>query len=153
MKYKEKYEKERGKPMLDFETPTYITAKESQQMQSGVSPAQTPTQQVYHRANANNLYPQKCWACCYPKGVDDGILQHMITKIFSISQILWFHYIYKKIFWIINIYHLCFISTTLFTELGHSKLFLILKQIILNVIFSLNQFPLCRPTVGFELFS
>lgn len=24
--------------MLDFETPTYITAKESQQMQSGVSP-------------------------------------------------------------------------------------------------------------------
>ena len=46
--------------MLDFETPTYITAKESQQMQSGVSPAQTPTQQVYHRANANNLYPQKC---------------------------------------------------------------------------------------------
>lgn len=38
VKYKEKYEKERGKPMLDFETPTYITAKESQQMQSGVSP-------------------------------------------------------------------------------------------------------------------
>ncbi|XP_024608491.1 nebulin isoform X7 [Neophocaena asiaeorientalis asiaeorientalis] len=35
VKYKEKYEKERGKPMLDFETPTYITAKESQQMQSG----------------------------------------------------------------------------------------------------------------------
>lgn len=27
--------------MLDFETPTYITAKESQQMQSGVSPAET----------------------------------------------------------------------------------------------------------------
>lgn len=26
--------------MLDFETPTYITAKESQQMQSGVSASQ-----------------------------------------------------------------------------------------------------------------
>lgn len=36
VKYKEKYEKERGKPMLDFETPTYITAKEAQQMQSEV---------------------------------------------------------------------------------------------------------------------
>ena len=39
--------------MLDFETPTYITAKESQQMQSGVSPAQTAKQQIYHRANEN----------------------------------------------------------------------------------------------------
>lgn len=28
--------------MLDFETPTYITAKESQQMQSGVSSIETP---------------------------------------------------------------------------------------------------------------
>lgn len=28
--------------MLDFETPTYITAKESQQMQSGVSPEEIP---------------------------------------------------------------------------------------------------------------
>lgn len=45
VKYKEKYEKERGKPMLDFETPTYITAKESQQMQSGVSQKNTTTQQ------------------------------------------------------------------------------------------------------------
>ena len=45
--------------MLDFETPTYITAKESQQMQSGVSPAQTPTQQVYHRANAQTTSTRK----------------------------------------------------------------------------------------------
>jgi len=36
VKYKEKYEKERGKPMLDFETPTYVTAKEAQHMQSQV---------------------------------------------------------------------------------------------------------------------
>lgn len=28
--------------MLDFETPTYITAKESQQMQSGVSAKEKP---------------------------------------------------------------------------------------------------------------
>ncbi|XP_075613458.1 nebulin isoform X37 [Balearica regulorum gibbericeps] len=34
VKYREKYEKEKGKPMLDFETPTYLTAKESQLMQS-----------------------------------------------------------------------------------------------------------------------
>uniref|UniRef100_A0A3Q3II67 Nebulette n=1 Tax=Monopterus albus TaxID=43700 RepID=A0A3Q3II67_MONAL len=34
IKYKEKYEKERGKAMLDFETPTYVTAKEAQLMQS-----------------------------------------------------------------------------------------------------------------------
>ncbi|KAG1959921.1 nebulin [Pimephales promelas] len=34
VKYKEKYEKERGKAMLDFETPTYVTAKEAQHMQS-----------------------------------------------------------------------------------------------------------------------
>lgn len=32
--------------MLDFETPTYITAKESQQMQSGVSPMKHITQQT-----------------------------------------------------------------------------------------------------------
>lgn len=37
MKYKEKYEKEKGKAMLDFETPTYVTAKEAQHMQSQVS--------------------------------------------------------------------------------------------------------------------
>lgn len=37
MKYKEKYEKERGKAMLDFETPTYVTAKEAQHMQSQVN--------------------------------------------------------------------------------------------------------------------
>lgn len=36
VKYKEKYEKEKGKPMLDFETPTYMTAKEAQHMQSQV---------------------------------------------------------------------------------------------------------------------
>jgi len=36
VKYKEKYEKERGKAMLDFETPTYVTAKEAQHMQSQV---------------------------------------------------------------------------------------------------------------------
>ncbi|XP_015251986.1 PREDICTED: nebulin isoform X13 [Cyprinodon variegatus] len=34
VKYREKYEKEKGKPMLDFETPTYVTAKEAQHMQS-----------------------------------------------------------------------------------------------------------------------
>lgn len=38
VKYKEKYEKEKGKAMLDFETPTYVTAKEAQQMQSQVQP-------------------------------------------------------------------------------------------------------------------
>lgn len=37
VKYKEKYEKEKGKPMLDFETPTYVTAKEAQHMQSQVN--------------------------------------------------------------------------------------------------------------------
>ncbi|KAI1899323.1 hypothetical protein AGOR_G00060610 [Albula goreensis] len=36
VKYKEKYVKERGKAMLDFETPTYVTAKEAQHMQSEV---------------------------------------------------------------------------------------------------------------------
>ncbi|XP_070693824.1 nebulin isoform X2 [Pempheris klunzingeri] len=34
VKYKEKYEREKGKAMLDFETPTYVTAKEAQHMQS-----------------------------------------------------------------------------------------------------------------------
>ncbi|KAM6934073.1 nebulette-like [Xenentodon cancila] len=34
VKYKEKYEKEKGKAMLDFETATYVTAKEAQHMQS-----------------------------------------------------------------------------------------------------------------------
>ncbi|XP_068458209.1 nebulin isoform X2 [Clinocottus analis] len=34
VKYKEKYEQEKGKAMLDFETPTYVTAKEAQHMQS-----------------------------------------------------------------------------------------------------------------------
>lgn len=37
VKYKEKYEKEKGKPMLDFETPSYVTAKEAQHMQSQVN--------------------------------------------------------------------------------------------------------------------
>lgn len=37
VKYKEKYEKEKGKAMLDFETPTYMTAKEAQHMQSQVN--------------------------------------------------------------------------------------------------------------------
>lgn len=37
VKYKEKYEREKGKPMLDFETPTYVTAKEAQHMQSQVN--------------------------------------------------------------------------------------------------------------------
>lgn len=36
VKYKEKYEKEKGRAMLDFETPTYVTAKEAQHMQSQV---------------------------------------------------------------------------------------------------------------------
>lgn len=36
VKYKEKYEKERGKAMLDFETPLYVSAKEAQQLQSQV---------------------------------------------------------------------------------------------------------------------
>ncbi|XP_051997988.1 nebulin isoform X3 [Xyrauchen texanus] len=34
VKYKEKYERERGKAMLDFETPIYVTAKEAQHLQS-----------------------------------------------------------------------------------------------------------------------
>ncbi|XP_035250295.1 nebulin-like isoform X10 [Anguilla anguilla] len=34
VKYKERYVKERGKAMLDFETPTYVSAKEAQHMQS-----------------------------------------------------------------------------------------------------------------------
>ncbi|KAM6939523.1 uncharacterized protein FYW49_007498 [Xenentodon cancila] len=34
VKYKEKYEKEKGKAMLDFESATYVTAKEAQHMQS-----------------------------------------------------------------------------------------------------------------------
>lgn len=37
VKYKEKYEKEKGKAMLDFETPSYVTAKEAQHMQSQVN--------------------------------------------------------------------------------------------------------------------
>lgn len=37
VKYKEKYEREKGKAMLDFETPTYVTAKEAQHMQSQVN--------------------------------------------------------------------------------------------------------------------
>lgn len=37
VKYKEKYEKEKGKAMLDFETPTYVSAKEAQHMQSQVN--------------------------------------------------------------------------------------------------------------------
>lgn len=37
VRYKEKYEKEKGKAMLDFETPTYVTAKEAQHMQSQVN--------------------------------------------------------------------------------------------------------------------
>lgn len=37
VKYKEKYEKEKGKAMLDFETPTYVCAKEAQHMQSQVN--------------------------------------------------------------------------------------------------------------------
>ncbi|CAL8389255.1 unnamed protein product [Gadus morhua 'NCC'] len=34
VKYKAKYEKEKGKAMLDFETPTYVSTKEAQHMQS-----------------------------------------------------------------------------------------------------------------------
>lgn len=41
VKYKEKYEKEKGKAMLDFETPTYVTAKEAQHMQSQVKTSST----------------------------------------------------------------------------------------------------------------
>lgn len=37
VKYKEKYEREKGKAMLDFETPTYVSAKEAQHMQSQVN--------------------------------------------------------------------------------------------------------------------
>ena len=36
VKYKAKYEKEKGKAMLDFETPTYVSTKEAQHMQSQV---------------------------------------------------------------------------------------------------------------------
>ncbi len=51
MKYKEKYEKERGKAMLDFETPTYVTAKEAQHMQSQVN---TAAQAYCIRCKTNN---------------------------------------------------------------------------------------------------
>lgn len=40
VKYKEKYEKEKGRAMLDFETPLYVTAKEAQHMQSQVTEKQ-----------------------------------------------------------------------------------------------------------------
>lgn len=39
VKYKEKYEKNKGKSMLEFvETPSYQASKEAQKMQSEVSP-------------------------------------------------------------------------------------------------------------------
>ncbi len=44
VRYKEKYEREKGKPMLDFETPTYVTAKEAQHMQSQVNTLSASTQ-------------------------------------------------------------------------------------------------------------
>lgn len=55
--------------MLDFETPTYITAKESQQMQSGVSPTKCTTQQTHHQAVKDKLCPHVSPAFCYPKVV------------------------------------------------------------------------------------
>lgn len=51
VKYKEKYEKEKGKAMLDFETPTYVTAKEAQHMQS-----QVKTVCLLCVSNGNALY-------------------------------------------------------------------------------------------------
>lgn len=50
VKYKEKYEKERGKAMLDFETPSYVTAKEAQHMQSQVNtpPVSSDVRKVYN---------------------------------------------------------------------------------------------------------
>lgn len=53
VKYKEKYEKEKGKPMLDFETPTYVTAKEAQHMQSQVN---TPPVSCPQSLYKNTLY-------------------------------------------------------------------------------------------------
>lgn len=42
VKYREKYQKEKGKAMLDFETPIYVTAKEAQHMQSQVNSLTSP---------------------------------------------------------------------------------------------------------------
>ncbi len=51
VKYKEKYEKERGKAMLDFETPTYVTAMGAQHLQSQVN---TATQAYCIQCKTNN---------------------------------------------------------------------------------------------------
>lgn len=55
VKYKEKYEKAKGKAMLDFETPTYVTAKEAQHMQSAVNTHDIVSTQ-YLIVSYNNTY-------------------------------------------------------------------------------------------------
>lgn len=66
VKYKEKYEKEKGKPMLDFETPVYVTAKEAQHMQSQVNA--TCVVLVFEVASLQTLPEQpstgSCPSCC-----------------------------------------------------------------------------------------
>lgn len=75
--------------MLDFETPTYITAKESQQMQSGVSSTKTHHTANIHQAVKNKLCPQMCPAFCYPKVVDDGNFIDMWSlKFFHLRNLM-----------------------------------------------------------------
>lgn len=59
VKYKEKYEKEKGKAMLDFETPSYVTAKEAQHMQSQVNAPSASSHILYEKpTNAAHLLHQ-----------------------------------------------------------------------------------------------
>lgn len=58
VKYKEKYEKEKGRAMLDFETPTYVTAKEAQHMQSQVK-EKLKAAHLAHQASLLRL-----WSAC-----------------------------------------------------------------------------------------
>lgn len=59
VKYKEKYEKEKGKAMLDFETPSYVTAKEAQHMQSQVNEpsASSDIRKAYKRSTLTTPTP------------------------------------------------------------------------------------------------
>lgn len=70
VKYKEKYEREKGKPMLDFETPTYVTAKEAQHMQSqvntlSVSSVVQMSTKATHCPLPSSLSAQRLFSACY----------------------------------------------------------------------------------------
>lgn len=67
VKYKEKYEKEKGKAMLDFETPTYVTAKEAQHMQSQVKTSSftfSSLLQPFQKSVGNLLHLLTCTVTC-----------------------------------------------------------------------------------------